>query len=384
MLFLAVACGSSFAENENPNENDAATGGSAGASGAAGSGGTAGASVDAGDASDAGNPVDASDAGDATCGDTQSDPENCGSCGHSCLGGKCQNSMCLPVTLAALEDEEPRYVTEAGDVVYFTSSAGVRAVPKDGSTAATLLSPSTSGALRGLERSGNWLYAADSSGGVSRTALAGGAAQPLWAGTGAPETVTVVAPYVYWADPSANAILRVAQGGGVAELVSTTLAQNAYALAKDDQVLYWVRRNGIVARLDLAQSSTAVKIADLGKSTASAHVAIAVSSPRVYFSHGGSATEDPVGTSVPLGGGVQLPFTTDPIWDIATDNTHVYWSRVGLTGAIKRRAQPNTGSEEELVSGLTEVRGLALDSSALYFSEYDASSNKGWIKKLAK
>jgi hypothetical protein len=176
----------------------------------------------------------------------------------------------------------------------------------------------------------------------------------------------------------------VAQSGGTVETVSSVQGQNAYALVADDQVLYWARLNGIVARLDLAQSTTAVKIADLAKTTPATHAAIAVTSSRVYFSYAGSTTEAPVGMSVPVNGGVQLPFTNDAIWGITVDDDHVYWSRLGLTGSIKRRAKAITGPEEELVVGLSEVRSVAVDSSAIYFSEYDASSNKGWIKKLAK
>src|SRR5690348_11683886 len=31
-----------------------------------------------------------------TCIDPGSDPQNCGACGHDCLGGGCQGSMCQP------------------------------------------------------------------------------------------------------------------------------------------------------------------------------------------------------------------------------------------------------------------------------------------------
>lgn len=384
LLFFAGACGSSFSENEkpNPNQPDSASGGNAGSAGT--TGGSGGVTSDAGDASDAGAAGAAGSVADASCGDTKSSPENCGSCGHDCLGGTCENSVCKPVTLATLVGEEPRYLASSGDQIFFTSSAGVRSVPKDGSTNPVTLSPSTSGTLRGLERAGAWVYSADSSGGVYRTPTTGGALQPLWTGTGAPETLTVVNSYLYWADPKTNAILRVAQAGGLVETVSTVQGQNAYALVADDQVLYWARLNGIVARLDLAQSTTAVKIGDLARTTAATHVAIAVSSPRVYFSYAGSTTEAPVGMSVPVNGGVQVPFTNDAIWGITVDSDSVYWSRLGLTGSIKRRAKAITGPEEELVVGLTEVRSLVVDASALYFSEYDASSNKGWIKKLAK
>jgi hypothetical protein len=52
---------------------------------------------------DAGRPDDAAltiDGGDAqVCVDVSSDPNNCGSCGHGCLGGSCKAGVCQPFTL---------------------------------------------------------------------------------------------------------------------------------------------------------------------------------------------------------------------------------------------------------------------------------------------
>jgi hypothetical protein len=35
----------------------------------------------------------------SACGNTQSDPHNCGTCGHSCLGGRCKAGKCQPLSL---------------------------------------------------------------------------------------------------------------------------------------------------------------------------------------------------------------------------------------------------------------------------------------------
>ncbi len=60
------------------------------------------------------------DGGDAGCG-APSDKDNCGACGHSCLGGDCANGMCVPVVLASGQGDSASgvpwypYTTDGGD-----------------------------------------------------------------------------------------------------------------------------------------------------------------------------------------------------------------------------------------------------------------------------
>lgn len=397
LLFaFACACGTSAENNNaNPNEQDgSATDGSAGSTGNGGSGGSSGSGggssgTDAGDAS-AGTGGTAGSTADAGCGDTTSSPENCGNCGHGCLGGTCEQSHCTAVTIAVLSPgEQPTYIVSSGTDIFFHSSLGVRRVAKDGITLPQTLSSSSTGGLRGLERGGAWIYSAEVSGSIFRTPAAGGAAEPLWSGTGTPETLTVLNSYVYFADPETDAIRRVLQTGGAVETVTTLQGQNAYALAAQGQVLYWARLNGLLSKLDLSQPTpSAVKFGDLLKTSSTLHAAIAVSDTRVFWSHGGSATDAGVAgsaaASVAIGGGDQQELTLDPIWALTTDLTYVYWSRSGASGSINRRVQTNATGQEELVGSNTETRGIAVDPDAVYFADWDATLSQGWIKKVAK
>lgn len=393
LLFaFACACGSSAENNRaNPNQPDgSASGGSAGSAGNGGTGGSSGigggsSGADAGDAS-AGAAGAAGSAADASCGDTTSNPENCGNCGHSCLGGTCESAHCTPVTIATLSPgEQPTYIISNGADIFFHSSLGVRRVAKDGLSQPATLSSSVTAELRGLERGGTWIYSANASGSIFRTPAVGGAIEPLWTGSGTPETLTALDSYVYFADPETDSIRRVIQTGGAVETVTTVQGQNAYALAAQGQVLYWARLNGILAKLDLAQPTpTPVKFGDLLKTSSTLHAAIAVTATRVYWSFGGSGTDSGDAASVAIAGGDQQQVTLDPIWALASDNTYVYWSRSGPSGSIKRRVQTNATAQEELVGSLTETRGIAVDPDAVYFAEWDAGTNQGWIKKVAK
>ena len=53
--------------------------------------------------------------------DLDSDAENCGRCGHDCLGGECEFGKCLPVTVAASQTN-PIDVATDGTYVYWSGS----------------------------------------------------------------------------------------------------------------------------------------------------------------------------------------------------------------------------------------------------------------------
>ena len=68
-----------------------------------------------------------SDAPDACTADLASDPKNCGTCGHDCLGGDCRGSLCQPVVVTSSEKnlEELRV---AGNRLVYRADLQVRAV----------------------------------------------------------------------------------------------------------------------------------------------------------------------------------------------------------------------------------------------------------------
>jgi hypothetical protein len=109
---------------------NAATGGSgpAGTSGTGGqgAGGTAGHGAGgAGAAGTSGSGGTSGVGGTTTCANTTTDTLNCGSCGHSCLGGACLEGICQPLLLGTvpLTDFAEETVVLDGKVYVFSDSS---------------------------------------------------------------------------------------------------------------------------------------------------------------------------------------------------------------------------------------------------------------------
>ena len=159
-----TACGDDFeaCEATRTCTGEQIQGGGGQADDASGEGAGAGAPIDAdGGRSDLGGATSAGGSGGAadialggasegpSCVniDTTSDVENCGSCGHGCLGGDCLLGVCQPIVLAKDQGSYIK-ITLASDYVYWTGdNATIGRVKSDGSTEAEELVPQSAGEL---------------------------------------------------------------------------------------------------------------------------------------------------------------------------------------------------------------------------------------------
>lgn len=317
------------------------------------------------------------------------DPNNCGSCGHSCLGGDCVDGRCAPIVLD--RGDTPVSIALDEDEVFWTDLYGglVRSTPKSGGSGiglgeapgwspigvavshdyvfVTLYHPSMLGMVVRMDKgrhNDSFVQTSSSYNGPWAVAADGGA--------------------VYWTNryddvmlASAPLALDTAMSlatAGVPEPVSA----EPVAMALDADYVYWTQFVwGVVARTPKIGGAT-LEIAS-GQSPA---LGIAVDDVNVYW--GGKTAI----WRAPKAGGVLTAIVEVARFSggVAVDDTHVYWADAGdpmapSDGSIHRAPKGGTSvAAELLLDGLEWPTNLALDAVAIYWADTD----NGTIMKLAK
>ncbi|MCL2448763.1 MAG: hypothetical protein FWD17_07450, partial [Polyangiaceae bacterium] len=164
-------------------------------------------------AAEADGDVDGAEAIDAPVGtgdacrgaDIASDPDNCGTCGHRCLGGKCGNAACQPVALASSQDGPLGIAVDSSDVYWTDQSGGsVMRVSIGGGMAVTLMGGQASPAGIAVDSAYAYYALEVPHGSVMRIPLAGGVADPVASGQDSPYGVAVDAQRVYWTNAASG------------------------------------------------------------------------------------------------------------------------------------------------------------------------------------
>ena len=214
--------------------------------------------------------------------DTNTDPDNCGECGHSCQGGTCSGGNCQAVVLApnqktpwgiAADTESVFWLVEGSsaddgsvfsvpvgggtpdeiangqngpvqiaildDWLFWTNFQGggsVRRMNKDGTDLTTLAQASGPWALAAGSTHLYWTNTSDGS--IRRVVQSGGQAVVLINGEDSPRGIAVDTTHVFWST-SGDGKLRRANLDGSAD--TTLVADQAYplAVALDDEWVYW-------------------------------------------------------------------------------------------------------------------------------------------------
>jgi hypothetical protein len=321
------------------------------------------------------------------CLDTSSDPKNCGTCGHDCLGGQCSAGVCQPVTLASAPSVAS--LTANGTAVYWTTPAGVFSCLGSGCNG----TPFTVSNAGGTSRPGQILVAAGS---VYWLGI-GSFGDPIFTcpisgcGSNAPLVVpkanaltsafTSDGQRLYWATLPAG-------GGNVLPLFDCPLAgisgcmpvtyepQNAYvptasgdgySMASNGSTVVWLdEMGGNVSTC--AAGSSCNKITTLASNRSNLSI-VAVDGARAYwFDSMGLSSCSLSGCSSPTA------VASGSGNSIATDGTHVYWT----SGTSVMRASVG-GSVDTVASNQLGAGWVAVDSARVYWSV-----STGWVMSVAK
>ena len=267
--------------------------------------------------------------------DKQTDPRNCGACGHDCLEGACTAGACQPFAIVTTPQSKGARLTVHGGSVYWTSSSDAT---------------------------------------VKRCPVAGCAA-PLAFATN--EIVTGLS------DGPSDVFLSVANANQIVRADPTTGLPTAFAkgqlsparITHDRDNLYWVNQGKNDAGMSLGYAKTdgtgTVAIV-LVPDAVTVLTGIAVNATQVYFSSGELIHGCPLPDCA--GGVTTLANTTRGNFTLAADDRYVYWSAFFDNSIFRCAAGGCAKTPETMATGQSGAYGLLLDGKTLYWSNHYAGT----------
>lgn len=210
--------------------------GSSGAGGGGGAGAGGGSAVSSSAA-----------AGSHPCIDTLNDPENCGACGHGCLGGSCNAGVCGPVMLHLGEKQAEQYAHLAldADSVYWSVNGAILALPKTtrGEIAPTVLSTTAGADFIAVDAKALY-YTTPGAGGqivVLDKNAGGGNSQALAPTEYNPAGLTAFNGKLYWANHGPDRAVRTIGNMGPSGTATNVAGMQStpFFVAADGSGIYW-------------------------------------------------------------------------------------------------------------------------------------------------
>jgi hypothetical protein len=350
---IALGCGGMV-------ERDRAGNGGGSAAAATGPTGGAGATGGVGELGGTGG------LGGADCADLNSNPDHCGTCGHSCLGGQCASGLCQPVVLQYLGNQGATALAVDATHVFWASP--VQRTRKNGEQPTTLAE--ASGSVWGVALDETSIYWTDVYVGLKRMNKDGSgdvaslgkggyrvavdrthvytAWQSLWKISKADGSIAELAQvggegialdeqFVYVTTWTPGGVWKVAkQGGGAKQLASHEYS--AYVAVYGDMV-YWTAQGGGSGVYAVSKDTTGV--AELLASAATPY-GIAADDRGVYWTEfdTGNIWMLPTGSTTPIA----LATAQHAPRDLTVDEQAVYWTNDASYSAVSRVAKPALSS----------------------------------------
>ncbi|WP_197041488.1 hypothetical protein [Chondromyces apiculatus] len=316
--------------------------------------------------------------------DTSNNPEHCGACGHSCLGGACVAGTCQPIVLATQQsnpwtialDDTHVYWTNAG--VASSPSGSVARIPKMGGDVQVLAAGQTYPFI-GIAVAGGWVYWTNYSGGtVRRVPVAGGAEETLASGPMNPKGITVTDTHVYWANNDGT-IMRHPVTGPLQqfEVAFSAPGTKPYGVALGNGGLFWAVASadvGVIEYLPLGGGPPS-RIAELQDLP----LYVATQGDHVYWVNTGAG---PSIVRAPMAGGPTEVLATSAsagAYGLAVAGPDVYFTN-HQQGTITRTSSSPPAAEQVILTGQGKPRLIAADDLAIYW----VNQTSGTVMKLAR
>ncbi len=349
-LILVVAC---TPEDTTPTFTSASASGSGGASSASGGG----------------NAATGGGAGGSACSDNlDTDPNNCGLCGHSCLGGECLAGSCQPITIA-LDVPSPVGMVANGDTLYLSSNGAtvgdyrIFRMPWNGAATPLYAAADVGAFAAPLLVAGDRLVFAQNNKLLAITTAAPSSYSDAieLVPTSNPHTIWLHNAYVY-AAAAANdgGLVRAKWGEGNGASAWASLASAAAGAAADDSGLYYSLSNSgelMHAQLDGAGPTT---LAQLGAPLFD----VALFGDSIMVAAGGPA----VWRVAKDGSNQELVVDVDAnnqVRSFTTAATKTFFWCDGKTGDVYYL--PAVGAARRLVEGDTACEGITYAQGVLYW-----------------
>ena len=360
-------------------------------------------------------PAATTDSGTCT-GPLTSDPNHCGTCGHSCLGGACTNSICQPIPLAQGQKHPWGIVidTKPDGFVYWGNDSddqdddSILKVGKDGSGLLELAHTPQGqvSSPRSLALDDTFVYWANGNsddldpGRIAKCKIGGCGSNGtlLISNLHEPQSMVIDDSQMYWIEKDGARVARAAKADGTNAATITeglfAVGPVDYSIASDATYLYFAARN-VIGRVAKTTSTT-----DAGTTFDTIvngvyTVGVAVDDTNVYW-----ASEDDPGLvqyapKTGLTNGAVATTLASELPNphaIAVDDKNVYWVNLGpgtdtyVDGSVMMC--PKTGCAANgpivLASKQQNPKDIAVDDLAVYWTVYGNNSTDGAVMKVAK
>ena len=344
-------------------------------------------------------PSDGNADGADACGDTMTDKNNCGRCGHSCLGGTCSMGQC---TAFKLLDGffGTRGLAVDGTSVYFTNTDGntvFKASKIDGSNAIKIADQPDAYAPFGIAIDATSVYWTNqvTAGEVRSCPLAGcSGPSTLIANANYPAGLLVVGNNIFWGASGDGTVgTSTLDGGSRLTLFASDAGAQPYMLANDSTYVYFTDNatNAPARRVPLG-GGTVVSLASTNQSQTTG---IAVGGGNVFFGGGdsvGNIWKIAVGQFAEGAHAASIASGQNAPLSLAVDANYVYWldrgDINGLNGSIYACAltSPNCNNPIVLATQQNSPLRIAVDANAVYWTinGRTTSASEGGVWKVAK